>query len=245
MRSSCPDREELERLLAGQLGALEDADLSGHVESCPTCQALLQQLTDPGPDDLFRRGSTIHLDGYEMAPLRPRWSRPPTVRPAESSVLPVVPGYEVDAEVGRGGMGVIYRARHLGLNRTVALKMIVAGSAAGKHALARFRVEAAAVSRLRHPHIVQVYDAGEVHGQPYLSLEYVAGGSLKDHLDGTPMPPDAAAGLIETLARAIHHAHQAGIVHRDLKPANVLLACSRDAERSVGPARFSEPRLNQ
>jgi formylglycine-generating enzyme required for sulfatase activity len=134
-----------------------------------------------------------------------------------------IPGYEILGELGRGGMGVVYRARQLGLNRVVALKMILGGPHAGSEGLRRFRLEAEAVALLVHPHIVQIHEIGDCQGLPWFSLEFVAGGSLADRLDGTPWPAARAAGLVETLARAIHAAHQLGIVHRDLKPANVLL----------------------
>src|SRR5262249_613626 len=135
-----------------------------------------------------------------------------------------VPGYEILRELGRGGMGVVYQARHLGLNRVVALKMILAGGHAGPDELARFRGEAEAVARLKHPNVVQVYDVGEAGGLPYFSLEFIEGGSLDKKLNGTPLPPRTAAAMVETLARAMAAAHAAGLVHRDLKPANVLLA---------------------
>jgi serine/threonine-protein kinase len=134
-------------------------------------------------------------------------------------------------------MGVVYRARHLALKRTVALKMVLAGDFAGPDELARFRGEAEAVARLRHPHIVQVYEVGEHLGRPFLSLEFVEGGSLKRHIDGMPQPPRPAAGLVAALARAMHAAHQSGVVHRDLKPANVLLSFSRDPQGSAGQTR--------
>jgi WD40 repeat protein/tetratricopeptide (TPR) repeat protein len=134
-----------------------------------------------------------------------------------------VPGYEILGELGRGGMGVVYRARHVALNRVVALKMILAGSLAGAQELARFRAEAEAVARLRHPHIVQVFDCGCFDDRPYLALEYCEGGSLAARLRGTPLPPAEAARLVGKLAEAMAAAHAEGIVHRDLKPANVLL----------------------
>jgi serine/threonine protein kinase len=112
----------------------------------------------------------------------------------------------------------------IGLNRTVALKMILAGGHASAADLDRFRTEAEAVARLLHPNIVQVYETGTHAGLPYFSLEFCPGGSLDRKLDGTPWEPSAAAALIETLARAIQHAHDHGIVHRDLKPGNILLA---------------------
>jgi tetratricopeptide (TPR) repeat protein/tRNA A-37 threonylcarbamoyl transferase component Bud32 len=130
--------------------------------------------------------------------------------------------FELLAELGRGGMGVVYKARHRALNRTVALKMILESTHARAEHHERFRIEAEAVARLRHPNIVQIYDFGEADGCPFVSLELLEGGSLADRLKGTTQPSRAAAELMATLALAMHAAHQAGIVHRDLKPANVL-----------------------
>src|SRR5438270_1357588 len=132
--------------------------------------------------------------------------------------------YELLEETARGAMGVVYKARHRLLNRTVALKMILAGSHPGQAELLRFGIEADVVARLQHPNIVQIYEVGRIGDQPYLALEYVAGGSLAQKLVGMPQPPNYAAELIATLAQAIHYAHQQGVLHRDLKPANVLLA---------------------
>ncbi len=148
----------------------------------------------------------------------------------------VLTGYEILEELGRGGMGVVYRARQLGLKRIVALKMILAGVHAGPNDLARFRIEAEAIARLQHPHIVQVYEVGEHEGRPYFSLEFCQGGSLEKMLQGTPLPPRQAAHLVRQLAEAMEAAHRAGIVHRDLKPANVLLAVMQkdSGMRSVG-----------
>jgi WD40 repeat protein len=134
-----------------------------------------------------------------------------------------VPGYEILEELGRGAMGVVYKARQVALDRMVALKMVIAGSHASPEQRERFRAEAQGLARLQHPHIVQIYDVGESGGQPYFSLELVEGGNLDRKLTGTPMPARQAAALVETLARAVHHAHQKGVLHRDLKPANVLL----------------------
>src|SRR6202011_325660 len=139
--------------------------------------------------------------------------------------------YELLEELGRGGMGVVYKARQSKLRRLVALKMILAGEYAGEKELVRFRSEGEAVARLQHPHIVQIFEVGEHDGHPYFSLEYCAGGSLEKKLQGTPLLPKESAQLLETLARAMHVAHQAGIVHRDLKPANVLL--TRDGQPKI------------
>jgi tRNA A-37 threonylcarbamoyl transferase component Bud32/tetratricopeptide (TPR) repeat protein len=140
-----------------------------------------------------------------------------------SAQWPRVPGYEVLGELGRGGMGVVYKARHLGLNRIVALKMVLAGAHAGSEGRLRFLAEAAAVAALRHPNIVQVYDFSKYDDLPYMALEYVDGGTLSNMLrDGLPLPGEAAR-LVEQLARGMATAHAQGIIHRDLKPHNVLL----------------------
>jgi serine/threonine protein kinase/tetratricopeptide (TPR) repeat protein len=136
---------------------------------------------------------------------------------------PGLPGYEVLRELGRGGMGVVYLARQSRLDRLVALKMILSGAHAGLPALARLRREAVTLARLNHPNFVKIHDIGEHEGRPFLALEFVNGASLAERLAGTPQPERAAAQLVETLARAMHRAHQAGIIHRDLKPANILL----------------------
>jgi serine/threonine-protein kinase len=139
------------------------------------------------------------------------------------SNLPSIPGYVVEAVLGRGGMGVVYRARQLRLNRPVALKMLLAGAGAGPSDRARFQREAEAVAGLRHANIVQVYDVGEQDGRPYFTMEIVQGGNLAEKQAGVPQPAREAAALVVTLAEAVWAAHQGGIVHRDLKPANVLL----------------------
>jgi WD40 repeat protein len=144
--------------------------------------------------------------------------------PAAPAALPHVRGYEILDVLGRGGMGVVYRARDERLGRVVALKMVLAGGHAGAAERARFLAEARAVAKLHHPNVVQVYEVGEQDGLPFFSLEYVGGGALTDRLrrEGRLDPPDAAA-LVAKLADGVAAAHAAGIVHRDLKPANVLL----------------------
>jgi eukaryotic-like serine/threonine-protein kinase len=123
-------------------------------------------------------------------------------------------------------MGVVYLAWRVGLDRPVAIKMMLAGAHATPEDLSRFEHEIQTIARLRHPGIVQVYDVGLHEGLPYCALEYLDGGSLKDHLQGQPVKTSKAAALLGVLARAVHAAHQAGIVHRDLKPANILFAAS-------------------
>lgn len=147
-----------------------------------------------------------------------------TAPPGHTDRLPCVPGYEVEAVVGRGGMGIVFRARHLRLNRPVALKMALAGAYAGPRERERFVREAEAAAKLRHPNIVAVYDVGEAEGQTYYTMEYVEGGTLAESLRGTPQPARQACALVAALARAVAEAHRVGVVHRDLKPGNVLIA---------------------
>jgi hypothetical protein len=149
---------------------------------------------------------------------------PPTApEPPAWDDRPNIPGYEIVEELGRGGMGVVYKARQVSLGRFVALKIILAGPYAGADHLARFRLEAEAVARLQHPGIVQIHEIGTHAGRAYLALEYVAGGSLGRRCDGRPLPPRHAAEMVEKLTQAVQYAHDQGILHRDLKPGNVLL----------------------
>ena len=135
---------------------------------------------------------------------------------------PAIAGYEIREKIGEGGMGVVYLANQIGLNRPVAIKMIRGGDQARPEHFARFRIEAEAVARLRHPHILQIYDIGEAGGLPYVALELLEGGGLDARLNGTPRPGGEAVELMIPLAEALQVAHDAGIVHRDLKPSNIL-----------------------
>jgi WD40 repeat protein/serine/threonine protein kinase len=154
--------------------------------------------------------------------------------------FPLVPGYEILEALGCGGMGVVYLAYDPELKRQVAIKVIRNGGFAREEELARFHNEAEAIARLQHPNLAQIYEVGEDGGGvPYLVLEYLEGGSLHQHLAGKPQPARAAACLVGTLARAIHHAHERGIVHRDLKPANILLR--RKSEVSDHTLGTSQP----
>ncbi len=141
--------------------------------------------------------------------------------------------YELLHEIGRGGMGVVYKARQVGLNRIVALKMLLAGDFATRDELTRFRHEAEAAARLQHPNIVRVYEVGSHGDFPYFSLEYVAGGNLQKQMAEGRLAPRAAAQLVALLARAAHCAHELGIVHRDLKPSNVLLQKDASGEQEA------------
>jgi serine/threonine-protein kinase len=209
---------------------LLDQLLDGHATPevvCATCPELLPVVRNRWQQMRLLRAD---LDALFPSPDVPSTKRDalspppePIPRPPAGTVLPRIPGYEVEAVLGRGGMGVVFKARHLKLKRVVALKMLLAGAYAGPEELARFRREAEAVAALHHPNIVQVHDAGEIAGRPYFTMECVEGGTLSRSLADKPQPPRRAAELVATLASAVRFAHQSGFIHRDLKPANVLL----------------------
>jgi serine/threonine-protein kinase len=207
---ACPSRDMLRRSLDPD-DSLPDTErrwIEEHIDRCERgCKAVIETLL---------RGMTL-VSG--SAPTRAAT----VAAPAEPPLPPSVPGYEIAGELGRGGMAVVYKARQVALNRLVALKMVRAGAHATAEELGRFRSEAEAVAALRHPNVVQIYEIGAHEGCPYLALEFVEGGSLSQQISRDRAGPRQAAELVETLARAVHFAHQQGIIHRDLKPANVLL----------------------
>ena len=168
-------------------------------------------------------GSTVSLDGDEAGPTSD------IVGSASDPCLPTVEGYEVLHRIGQGGMGVVFKARHLKLNRPVALKLLRDQLGATPTHVRRFLTEAQAAARLQHPHIVEIHEVGQHQGQPFLAYEFLDGGTLAELTNGRPMEPRMAANLTETLARTLHFAHQHGVVHRDLKPSNILLQRVADA----------------
>jgi WD40 repeat protein/tetratricopeptide (TPR) repeat protein len=249
--TGCPERRVLELFQLKQLSVAQAELISRHVEQCGSCLAVVHELTagdtvkvtasfvDVAPaacqevEEVVERGGQRGsrnsmpkevpriTTGNEITldqPTRLEDHR----EQAERSALPKVPGYEILALLGRGGMGVVYQARQLRLKRLVALKMMSA-TEADQEMLDRFQAEAEAVAHLQHPHIVQIHEVGEYAGRPFLSLEYVEGGNLSQTIRRELPTARRAGHLVETLARAVHFAHQHGIIHRDLKPANVLL----------------------
>ncbi len=172
-------------------------DVPGRTYSCPTCKV---ELSRPQADIGFR-------DEIPM--------------PKE---IPVRLGrYLIDSEIARGGMGVVYKGRQEGLDRFVAIKMLLGGLSSNAEVLQRFYREARAAARLRHPHIVAIHEVGEHNGQPFFSMDYIQGQGLDALLKLQPLSPEQAARILRDVARAVHFAHEHGVIHRDLKPANVLI----------------------
>jgi eukaryotic-like serine/threonine-protein kinase len=213
----CLSHADLSAFNLGELPVAVLERVADHLEHCPCCEAALVALdhvSDPVIDSLRS------LSGLPITPGHRGIVAPPPTHVGE---------YEILGELGRGGMGVVYKAADARLRRIVALKMLPGGELAGDGYRARFLAEAEAVARLQHPNIVQIFDFGESPGPagappvPYFTLEYVDGGNLDTLMSGKPQPPDRAAAWLLTLARAVHYAHGQGIVHRDLKPSNVLV----------------------
>ena len=251
-----PTDDELRALSLGQLAETELVRVSAHLGDCPACCRCLDGLTAEDPLLSRLQQSAANRDQVLVG----RAQRRSAVRAlrrnheldsaagepfiAASVVRPVprqIGDYDILAEVGRGGMGVVYRARHRTLHRPAALKMVLAGEFASPTQELRFRLEAELAARVQHPNIVQVYEIGSHEGRPFLALEWVEGGSLADQLDGTPWPPEKAAALVETLARAIHVAHGEGVVHRDLKPANILRTGGEGSNYKITDFGLAQP----
>jgi len=213
--SSCPEEGTLRLLGTEALGEGSYAAIEQHVEDCPECKAVLERLAHR------RRDPTVVLPGLE------RWPR--------------IPGFEIQSELGRGAMGVVYLAIETGLDRLVALKVLpgALGPDTSTGPRRRWLREARAVSSVRHPNVVPLYDYGEVDEWFFLVLEYVPGGTLKQRL-AEPLPPRVAAELMETIARAVGYLHSRGLLHLDLKPSNILLDCEENAPWDRVTPRISD-----
>lgn len=236
MPGSCPPEETLHRLLEEPLSPRAEEELDEHLRNCAPCQQRLERLSaDAGPA----------RDWRELKPLTPEFSR--RLEDSLNDLLgdeeltdPLVPptlsGYEFHEIIGRGGTSVVYRARDLRLQRTVAIKVL--RDRAGRAGRERFAREARALAALHHPNITRVVEVGEAQGQVFLVLEYIAGQSLGRYIDGEPQPAPSAARLVRQLADAMHAAHVAGLVHRDLKPGNILLDPCFGPQTQTGLDRF-------
>ncbi|HEV3344834.1 MAG TPA: protein kinase [Pirellulales bacterium] len=211
-RDGHPGDEVLRAFALGSLPEAELEQVAQHLAGCDACRDHVEKIPGDSLTELVRGA-----EPEKRVPLR------------------LQAGYEILQMVGRGGMGVVYRARQVDLDRIVALKQI--SGDVGADDLARFRAEASAMARLKHPNILQVYDVGEQDARPYLACEFVDGG-LDRCLTGEPLPFRSACRLVAMLARAVQAAHDQGVIHRDLKPSNVLLVCPQEGCASPGDERF-------
>jgi eukaryotic-like serine/threonine-protein kinase len=253
-----PESSLLDEFAAGALGGDNLDRVALHLDHCETCRAHVDRVlsADRLLDRMRLTGSQAEESPPDRGELRRQaWAlrrlidsdttATPMTTPVPDGPEPPreIASYEILREVGRGGMGVVYLARHRGLQRLVALKMILAGGFASDAQRQRFQREAELTARVQHPNIVQVYETGIHEGRPFLAMEWVSGVTLADRIGTDPWPLADAAGLIETLARAIDAAHRNGVIHRDLKPSNILLQGeSVDGEPS-GPLAGAVPKV--
>lgn len=229
-----PDDPKLLELLDGYLAALqagEKPDRKGLLAQHPELASALRCL-----DTLENLSPPIGAEEIDGA------AEPPDAPPDADRMPRSFGQYELLGEIGRGGMGVVYKARQKDLDRLVAVKMILASHLASPEHVRRFQIEARAAARLRHSNIVHIHEVGQSRGQHYFAMEYIEGESLAQRIARFPMPIDAVVRLVAAVARAVEHLHQQGIVHRDLKPSNILL--DRDEQPYVtdfGLAKVFEP----
>lgn len=218
--TQCPPETDLLAFHLGTLPVVRVDAVGDHLEECPECEATIQRFEKS--DDLLL--AALRKPVSDIYP-KSTFSREGSAEADTAFVMnvPDLPGYEILDRLGRGGMGMVYKALQQRLNRAVALKQLACRR---ERDLARARREAESLARLQHSNIVQIFEVVEHEGRVYLALELVEGGPLSARLDGKPQPAEPSARLVQTLARAIHYAHLRGIVHRDLKPSNVLLAKS-------------------
>jgi len=220
-RLSVEPSEEREQRLADILSEAADAVCRGDLMD-------LQSMYHEHPDlenELRRLFGTMLVTDTAGASLDEGITSPEPESRWRSLRLPVEIGdYRLEEEIGRGGMGVVFRARQISLNRTVAVKMILRGRLASTTDISRFLSEARATAKLEHPNIVPVYEAGDIEGRAFFSMKLIDGPTLSEQVNGQPLRQREAAKLVAKIARAIGYAHQQGVLHRDLKPSNILMS---------------------
>ncbi len=231
---SCFSEPELRAFLQGNLADDRLRALAEHLRGCPDCSLAVARLDGVNETalDMLRQAAASGDNARTVVQV---------ATPASSAAPPEFIGeYELLGQIGQGGMGIVYKARHRRLRREVAVKTMKAGSGASSEVRDRFRREAEAMALLQHRNIVQIFEVGEEEGAPFLVMEYVDGVTLARKLAGTPLPPGEAADLVQTLAQAVAYAHQRGVLHRDLTPTNVLLQAQGLQPLGLGSPKIAD-----
>lgn len=214
---TCPPLEAIAELLEGSLDETVAEDLEGHLDSCPGCLSRFNTTAQRTEQEWASWQRLIDSDRSGETDLK-------ATLPGIADGTPTVAGYTIFEELGRGGMGVVYRAHQNGLGRDVALKVLAPNPVPDPERWLRFRTEARAIARLDHPNIIRVFDSGYDSDLPYVAQELAESGNLSDLIGGRPQSPRDAAKTVQQLADAVAHAHGQGVLHRDIKPSNVFLA---------------------
>ena len=226
MQKDCPPAELWYEFALDRVSDDTKLKMGRHVAICPSCAQILAAIANSSGDVGYsvtkpklesQCDSTKEFLSRDRIPIT---VAAPSTRDQFSSIA----DYEILEEIARGGMGVVYKARHIKLGRIAALKLMKSGDIAGEEEVRRFQTEALAAALLDHPNIVPVFEAGECFGRHFIALAFVDGSSLWNRVRESPLEPEEAARIIETIARAIQFAHDRGIIHRDLKPQNILIA---------------------
>ena len=225
-KQDCPSADVLAALIDGTPVEGNEVSIEQHIGECANCQAALESLGGSARW-VELRGFLTESDTIEFGAQHARYSTVTSSFLVDSS-LPDIDGFEVLSEIGRGGMGVVYRARDKALNRIVAIKMLIGGALSGPDRLARFQNEAESIARLEHTLIVQIYSVGRYNGQPFLVLEHVDGTNLKELCRHRKLTQREAAQCLVRIGDALQFAHDNGVVHRDLKPENILISAGVD-----------------
>lgn len=256
---ACPSDPDLAGFVRGAVTPERKEQVTSHLLGCADCRerlarfaldaAGIRQIFGPEsePDTVAPRTDDAAPSISEARTLLLGANTPLLIPHPLPMGLPNIPGFEVLGEIGRGGMGVVYKARHRKLNRLVALKMILTGVLADPGTVQRFLFEAEILARIRHPQVVQVYEVDTFAGPggvavPYLAIELLEGGSLSQRLRDGPLSARAAAELLEGIARAVHAVHVQGVIHRDLKPGNILFPETGDNKQETRDIGYTDPR---
>ncbi|MCR9198966.1 MAG: serine/threonine-protein kinase [Planctomycetaceae bacterium] len=235
---SCPDDNVLQGFL-NESGTADDQQfVHDHIDACPRCVARLEQLAGKP------RWQQLVPHGHALVDTDTRHATDDGRATAERAEPLTIEGYTIVDELGRGGMGVVYRAVHHRLKRDVALKVLTASAAVNPERWLRFQTEAQAIARLQHVGIVQVFDSGESHRTPFVAMEIASDGSLADQLSGIPVEPARSAGILRQLALAVAHAHDRDVLHRDIKPTNILNADGQFKLADFGLAKITDDTIS-
>ncbi|MEM9411738.1 MAG: serine/threonine-protein kinase, partial [Planctomycetota bacterium] len=240
--SGCPSRDDLQALLMGSLGDLHEQSIESHVATCEKCGQTLEDLCQNDDVDRWQKLAQDSSDSFTETPAKHSGNKKSSRTDLDNA--PAIDGYEMLEVAGRGGMGIVYKARQKSLNRIVAIKTLHSNAPDDWQRIERFKKEADSIARIKHANVVSIYEINDHDGAPYLVLEYIDGPDLGRLIKRqAPFDNFSAAQLVYKLAIAIDAAHRQGLLHRDLKPANILLQVSENCPGDHIRLKDCEPKV--